>query len=78
MEKPEVFGGDEFYSLLLKNNVTYIYVFNKKGKSVWNYVGTSRSTTIYKTNILDSRKDLYDVIYENEYVKIFKIKKKIA
>jgi hypothetical protein len=77
IEKPEIFGGEFFYSVLLKNNVTHIYVFNKNGMTEWRNAATGERTFIKKDEILAQRSDLYEVVYENKYVKIYKIIKKL-
>jgi hypothetical protein len=73
IERPENFGGEFFYSVLLKNNVVYIYVFHKDGMTEWRNASTGERTLIKKDEILAQRPDLYEVVYENKYVKIYKI-----
>jgi len=76
IEKPTNFGGDHFHATLLKLNVDYIYVFHKGGTTEWRNITTGESTYIVKDQLLSQRPDLYEVVYENKYVKIYKIKRK--
>jgi hypothetical protein len=75
IEKPENFGKEVFYDTLLKFNVTYIYLFHKGGVSEWRNIVTGESTFIVKDQLLSERPDWYEVVYENKYVKIYRIKK---
>jgi uncharacterized membrane protein len=74
IELPENFGKNFFVETLKKYSVSYLYIFHKLGKSEVIIWGTDKNTIFSKPDIIASHPDFFELVYENKYVRIYKIK----
>jgi uncharacterized membrane protein len=75
IELPENFGKNIFVETLKKYSVSYIYIFHKLGKSEVIIWGTDKSTIFSKPDIIASHPDFFELVYENKFVRIYRLKK---
>jgi hypothetical protein len=73
MELPADFGEDTFIRTMVKHNVTYIYVSNKFTKSEYAILGERERVIYSKPDIIASQSDIFELVYENSFVRIYRI-----
>jgi uncharacterized membrane protein len=74
IELPETFGKDAFIQILKKYDTSYIYISHKFFKSEFMMMGgTGELTTYSKPDIIASQSDIFELVYENSFVRIYRI-----
>jgi hypothetical protein len=74
IELPETFGKDAFIQILKKYDVSYIFISHKFFKSEFMMMGgTGNLATYSKPDIIASQSDIFELVYENSFVRIYRI-----